>query len=117
MGAFVADPDISVTESKPRVPLRFLLSSLAIAKAYLFSTIITVIIRSLKARLMPETFNIICATAIKYDVTSLRMHCLDYARSPQSGIQQMKNAGQVSPEVEMELAGIWEVEDPAPKRR
>merc|ERR1712137_1474040 len=113
----MGDSSISVTQSEPQVPLRFLFSSLAIAKKYIFMHLLTVIIQSLKSRLTPETFNLICAAAIRYDVMSLRTYCVEFARKFASEIQDMKSARKLSPEVEVELAGIWEMKDPAPKRR
>lgn len=114
---FVRDDEISVTEPEQQVPLRLLLGGLAIAKKYLFQDLLRVFVQALKKRIMPETFDVILSAAIKADTLPLRWHCIQYAQRPQTGIQQLYKAGRLSREVQVELEGTWEGDDPPKKRR
>jgi len=62
------------------VPLRVLLGSLGIAAVYLVPHLCHAVTEALKRRLSDNTFDEICAAAIKLDVTALRLHCLHHAQ-------------------------------------
>jgi len=62
-----------------QTPLRLLLGALSIAKVYQVPHLIHVLTEALKVRVDDESFDEICAGAIRMDVTALRMHCLRYA--------------------------------------
>ena len=100
-----------------RIPLIFLLGSLSIARMYMFQDILEVLIPALENRLFPETFDAISRAAIKADVQTIRAYCLTFARDSSNGIQKMYNEGILSPEVQMELAGMWSPRQPPVKRR
>lgn len=96
------------------VPLELLLGSLAIAKMYMFQDVLAVIVRSLRRRIGPDTLDVICSAAIATDLTSLRMDCLQYSRENETYIRESLES--FSPEVQMELAGIWDDGDRPAKR-
>lgn len=76
-------PAAGAVSSKERVvPLPLLLGSLAIATTYQVPHLVQAVTEALKRRIGDACFNEICATAIRLDVTALRLCCLRYAEEP-----------------------------------
>lgn len=67
------------TSSSSTTPLRLLLGALAISKMYQVPHLLHALVEALKSRLDDFSFDEIYASAIKMDITALRLHCLRYA--------------------------------------
>lgn len=159
------------------VPVRLLMGSLSIAKVYIITPLICPLTETIKKRLAVNTFDTICASAIKADVMPLRHYCMKYAEDDhlekrkkgqrvkalkhihkesadvpkgakgtvrscgqviwdngflnelatiacaveyieedKPGVRKLYEAGQLSPEVMTELAGLWPEPVQAAKR-
>lgn len=61
------------------VPLKLLLGALAVSMVYLVKHVLPALTQALQKRVTWETFDTICAAAIRLDATALRLHCLQYA--------------------------------------
>ncbi|CAE8690485.1 unnamed protein product [Polarella glacialis] len=95
----MVDNEIFVGETEPQVPLRLLLGSLVIAKVYFFPCLVSVLVQTMKSRLSCQTFDMICGTAVKADVTSLRFHCVQYAKENEKTLSPLYNSSRFAPEV------------------
>ncbi|CAE8592864.1 unnamed protein product [Polarella glacialis] len=72
-------PDLQ-GDSSEQIPLQLLLGGLAVAKVYMVTHLLAAFSQTLQSRLSDGTFNEICAGAIRYDVTALRLHCLQFVQ-------------------------------------
>eukprot|EP00928_Gymnodinium_smaydae_P014184 TRINITY_DN15156_c0_g1_i2.p1 TRINITY_DN15156_c0_g1~~TRINITY_DN15156_c0_g1_i2.p1 ORF type:complete len:287 (-),score=18.24 TRINITY_DN15156_c0_g1_i2:261-1073(-) len=75
------------TQKSMEVPLELLLGGVGLAKMYLFLHLLEPLTTALSDRLHPTTFNSICKCAIKFDITSLRLRCVEYARDEFQKVQ------------------------------
>eukprot|EP00929_Paragymnodinium_shiwhaense_P113404 TRINITY_DN81696_c0_g1_i1.p1 TRINITY_DN81696_c0_g1~~TRINITY_DN81696_c0_g1_i1.p1 ORF type:complete len:321 (-),score=27.02 TRINITY_DN81696_c0_g1_i1:40-1002(-) len=105
-GAWHDDRGVKVTATQ-RCPLRMLCQALQLAKMFLFQDLLGLLVESLEDRLSPETFNSICAAAIKADSTPLRLKCVAFAMKPYSQVRPLFDSGELAPEVLAELEGTW----------
>jgi len=80
----VAEQDLRRKDelSEPEVPLCMLLGALSITKMYQVPHLIQALTDALKLRLTEDNFNDILSTAIKLDITAIRLHCLRFAEGP-----------------------------------
>ena len=74
----------------------------------MFQDLPEVLVPAVVNRLVPETFDLICRTAIKTDIQTLRAKCLKFAEQSSNGIRKLYDSHELSPAVQTELVGIWE---------
>merc|ERR1712118_75477 len=72
--------------SEQKVPLKFLIGSLKIAKQYLFEDLLESIVTALLVRLSLKTFDLIARAAIGVDCQPLRLFCLQFASKAENGV-------------------------------
>lgn len=70
--------------SEDEIPLQLLLDALAIAKVYLVENVLASITEALANHIGVDNFDDIMRCAIKYDVTALRLSCLQFVEETKS---------------------------------
>ena len=87
-------------------PIAFLLGTMALAKLYLIPHILQMATQTLKYRLSYDNFDQVCTASVRWDVTAMRLHCVQYAQTNKK-IRDLYHARGLSPVVESELAALF----------
>ena len=83
-------------------PIPFLLGAMALAKLYLIPHILQMATQALKYRLSYDNFDQVCGASIQWEVTVMRLHCVQYAMTNKE-IRDLFYEGGLSSAVESEL--------------
>merc|ERR1712048_1054082 len=70
----------SSSSKEDEVPLELILGGLAISRVYMVPHLLATFTKALQKRLCADSFDAICRCAVKYDVTTLRLSCIEFAR-------------------------------------
>ena len=97
-------------------PIPFLLGAMALAKLYLIPHILQMATQALKYRLSYDNFDQVCGASIQWDVTVMRVHCVQYAMANKE-IRDLFYKGGLSSVVEIELLPWFGERGHRPRKR